>query len=696
MTTDFLNNFVDKINKLLFDDNIFYKEYIECLKSYDKDNLELCLKKHFEEKKANDGLINDILSTFQHHASSINYDSPTLGQWVRIRVLKNSIYDPCSPDSNISPFETDFHEQLHRTAPRQRNLLFSDDLKKPIQVQFGGKQNSKRKDIFYVSFTNWCALDTEISGKQHKKDNSFFIDDLKKFILAEPNENSKGYNFNTHCDTSIKKLMRDFKKYLENYLVNKDERNWHFKKIEDAFRLFIFTYFYTVKLKSSDNPIYHLIIPLREAGNPIGSYCGAFKNEIELSDIESLQKCFGILIRNLYTIECIAHQKLETRQFLSAEGENIIRLCAFVPEDAEIPLEMKRLYNQMKHFGSNRKNKSSTNNFDLITKKLVSADPIYLSMIEELCFCARDYGSKEGKCVMLYGEPGLGKGPLAKLLHYSSCRSNSNTSSKDFMGKPDKFPAKYYLNYELKIGEYKEKLKKHKTNLKKYQLAFDKNSSKENEKKYRDEKRKIIEFNFMEDHASQLKRDNLEWFLGSEKKPGRLSILTLLQGTLFLDELHTIDLDVLLELHRIWGEPYEIKPINGIYPIGINVFTIFASNESPQQLKEKKFNAALLSRISQFARRIPPLRERKQDIALLVNHFIRTRHNKDARKNSKIRFIDPAGLRVLTELSWKGTNVRGVIQFIDDLLQDRKIRKIESREISFDEIMNCVRRRELI
>ena len=696
MKNDLLNKFVNEINEL-FGHQPFHKEYIKYLKSDEKNKLELYLKKKFEGEGPSDGLIGNMLSTLGHYASSINYDSPTLGKWVRIRVMKNSIYDPCFPGSNISHSETEFHEQLHRTAPRQRNLLFSDDLKKTIQVQFGGSKKPNREDIFYVSRQDWSALHTEISGKRQKSTNSSFIDDLKKFILAEPN-GANGYIYEQHCTNAVKALIKKFESYLADHLVEERRRNWKIKKEEgeNFFRLFVFTYFYTIKLYPKNRVIYHLIIPLREADNPVGSYCGAFQRDIKKTNIDSMQKCVGILIQKVYTLECIAYQKLETRNFSSATGENIIRLCAFVPKEGEIPNEMKRLYNQMKQLGSSCESTKGDCDLDLITEDLVSADPIYLSMVKELWSYAKACGLEKGKCVLLYGEAGLGKGCLAKLLHYSSPRSDVSKLQEVCNRELDRFAAEYYAKngYKKITKEYEKDFAEHHAKWKESKDASQNSQKEEDKKNFQDERRKMIEINFMEEHASQLKVGKLEWFLGSNTIPGRLSILNLWQGTLFLDELHTIDPDVLLELHRVWGKPYEIKPVQGRDPIGINVFTIFASNKSPQQLKDMNFDPALLSRIGQFAREIPPLRKRKQDIALLVNHFIRTRHNKDATPSKPaIRFIDPDGLRLLTELRWKDTNVRGVIQFIDDFLQDRKQRKVESTEISFDEIMSCVRRR---
>jgi len=134
----------------------------------------------------------------------------------------------------------------------------------------------------------------------------------------------------------------------------------------------------------------------------------------------------------------------------------------------------------------------------------------------------------------------------------------------------------------------------------------------------------------------------------------------------------------------------------------LNIQTIFASNKQLSELKDIGFNEAIIYRICQNYFEIPPLRERKEDIAIFINYYIwknnyKIENDKISQDPDKgcIKYIDLKGLRLLCELKWSD-NYRGVKGFINDLLSDRKRRRIHTHEISFEEIFECIKRRKLL
>lgn len=126
------------------------------------------------------------------------------------------------------------------------------------------------------------------------------------------------------------------------------------------------------------------------------------------------------------------------------------------------------------------------------------------------------------------------------------------------------------------------------------------------------------------------------------------------QGTLFLDEIGNISLNLQVKLLRALEEK-EILPVGGTRPIPINVRIIAASNRDlNQEVLEGRFREDLYYRVNVLSIDLPPLRERKEDIPLLVQHFIKY-HNLNLKK--KIEGIDEEALNALLNYQWKG-NIR--------------------------------------
>ena len=120
-------------------------------------------------------------------------------------------------------------------------------------------------------------------------------------------------------------------------------------------------------------------------------------------------------------------------------------------------------------------------------------------------------------------------------------------------------------------------------------------------------------------------------FTGADSdRPGRFNIAD--GGTLFLDEIGTLHMDTQVKLLRVLQEKI-IEPLGSLKKIPVDVRILSATNRDLFELVSKgKFRADLLYRLKVFQIDLPPLRERKEDIPLLLDFFI-TRLNRYYKKN---------------------------------------------------------------
>jgi two-component system response regulator AtoC len=125
-------------------------------------------------------------------------------------------------------------------------------------------------------------------------------------------------------------------------------------------------------------------------------------------------------------------------------------------------------------------------------------------------------------------------------------------------------------------------------------------------------------------------------------------------GTLFLDEVGNLSLSMQSKLLRFLQE-HEIKRVGGTESIKVDVRVIAATNQPLEPLvKSGKFREDLFDRLNVVTITLPPLRERKEDIPLLANHFLQ-KFSEENHKN--ISHISLEALERLTRYSWPG-NVR--------------------------------------
>ena len=143
------------------------------------------------------------------------------------------------------------------------------------------------------------------------------------------------------------------------------------------------------------------------------------------------------------------------------------------------------------------------------------------------------------------------------------------------------------------------------------------------------------------------------------QKIGRLELAD--QGTLFLDEVGDIPLEMQPKLLRVLQER-EFERLGSTRTRKVNVRLVAATNRDLEAMIEaREFRSDLFYRLNVFPIHIPPLRERREDIPLLVRYFV----EKFARQMQKqIDTIPSAALKKLTSWEWPG-NIRELENFIE-------------------------------
>jgi two-component system response regulator AtoC len=145
----------------------------------------------------------------------------------------------------------------------------------------------------------------------------------------------------------------------------------------------------------------------------------------------------------------------------------------------------------------------------------------------------------------------------------------------------------------------------------------------------------------------------------SSRKQGRIE--TAEGGTLYLDEVGTLTPHLQAKLLRLLQER-SFSRLGGEKSIGLDVRVVSSSNLAPEDLAdEKRFRRDLYYRLNVIALRLPPLRERCEDIPMLAREFARQAAKRFRRP---VREIDPAALALLAEHEWPG-NLRELRNVID-------------------------------
>ena len=133
------------------------------------------------------------------------------------------------------------------------------------------------------------------------------------------------------------------------------------------------------------------------------------------------------------------------------------------------------------------------------------------------------------------------------------------------------------------------------------------------------------------------------------------------KGTLFLDEIGSMTMDTQSKILRVLQDR-KFMHLGGIHELQVDVRIIAATNVDLRQLvREGKFREDLFYRLNVISIDLPQLRQRKEDIPLLVEHFLRKYSLENERE---IRRVTPEGLRPLVAYSWPG-NVRELENVIE-------------------------------
>jgi two-component system response regulator AtoC len=150
-------------------------------------------------------------------------------------------------------------------------------------------------------------------------------------------------------------------------------------------------------------------------------------------------------------------------------------------------------------------------------------------------------------------------------------------------------------------------------------------------------------------------------------------------GTIFLDEIGDLGINVQAKVLRVLQER-EFTRVGGIHTIKVDVRVISATNKSLDDLMEKGlFREDLFYRINVVSVHLPPLRERREDIPLLVQHFLVKKAEEDDRKPMK---ISKGAVELLMKYSWPG-NIRELENIVEQAMAFSDRDEIEPKDLPY-------------
>ncbi len=162
-----------------------------------------------------------------------------------------------------------------------------------------------------------------------------------------------------------------------------------------------------------------------------------------------------------------------------------------------------------------------------------------------------------------------------------------------------------------------------------------------------------------------------------ETKHGRFEVAD--GGTIFLDEISNIGLNIQAKLLRVIQER-EVTRIGSSRPIKVDVRILAATNEKLEDLvRKEKFREDLFYRLSVVPIHLPPLKERREDIPLLVEHFLQ-KYNKRAKKN--VTSVTSRAVQALQDYDWPG-NIRELENTVERAVVLSKTDVIELEDLMY-------------
>ena len=177
------------------------------------------------------------------------------------------------------------------------------------------------------------------------------------------------------------------------------------------------------------------------------------------------------------------------------------------------------------------------------------------------------------------------------------------------------------------------------------------------------------------------------------KKNGKIGLLEVANGgTIFLDEIGEMAPHLQAKFLRVLQEG-TIRKVGGDREIPINVRVLSATNQNIEvMVKNKKFRLDLLYRINIFSVQIPPLKDRKEDLPILIEYFInmhKRRYNKD------IYSVEVKAMEKLIAYSWPG-NVRELQNVMERAVALTKENQIRAKDIFLSYSLEENEQREFI
>ena len=161
------------------------------------------------------------------------------------------------------------------------------------------------------------------------------------------------------------------------------------------------------------------------------------------------------------------------------------------------------------------------------------------------------------------------------------------------------------------------------------------------------------------------------------RKPGRFELAD--RGTIFLDEIGEMEPGMQSKLLRVLQEQ-SFERVGGVTTIRVDVRVIAATNRKLEQLvQQKKFREDLYYRLNVLPIALPPLRERTEDIPLLVNAFLK---NFSTKLGKRLAGIRKAAMDALVGYRWPG-NVRELQNIIERIVVLSEGEYIEVEDIPY-------------
>ena len=147
-----------------------------------------------------------------------------------------------------------------------------------------------------------------------------------------------------------------------------------------------------------------------------------------------------------------------------------------------------------------------------------------------------------------------------------------------------------------------------------------------------------------------------------DTRMGRFSVAD--GGTMFLDEIGDMSLNLQVKLLRVLQDR-SFEPVGSSKTVKVNVRVVAATNQNLQlAIKERRFREDLYFRLNVLPIEIPPLRERREDIPLLINHFLDVFNQS---RQSTVESISSEAMEHLISYDWPG-NIRELENLVERMV----------------------------